>query len=264
MRPRRVVACHVSSHHYGPNVHLLSFPYPMSLLAELCAETTRQPRFNQIVAQLYDWDDDVNIGPADDCAAMAGLNDGTTVPSKDRWGEPLCGSERAIAYRTIQNQREGANLYGALEYRFSSELSWFADFQMGRQTVKLLTGTNGNDVASDHMGWEFHDPNSTDNNDKIFFNAGTGHYEIWSRQFAPEEVGGLENRMNSTTQKTFAITTGFNGTLGEDWTWEAAYNHSEYKAVVKMPRIIRYCTGMPAERQVGKSAQAHWPATLAV
>ena len=42
-------------HQYGPNVHLLSFPYPMSLLAELCAETTRQPRFNQIVAQLYDW-----------------------------------------------------------------------------------------------------------------------------------------------------------------------------------------------------------------
>ena len=62
-----------------------------------------------------------------------------------------------------------ANVYGALEYRFSSELSWFADFQLGRQTVKLLTGTNGNDVASDHMGWEFHDPNSTDNNDKIFF-----------------------------------------------------------------------------------------------
>ncbi|HQY81369.1 MAG TPA: TonB-dependent receptor [Thermomonas sp.] len=202
----------------------------------LDAPTSRR-RLPRLVAQLYDWDDDVNIGPADDCAAMAGLNDGTTVPSKDRWGEPLCGSERAIAYRTIQNQREGANLYGALEYRFSSELSWFADFQMGRQTVKLLTGTNGNDVASDHMGWEFHDPNSTDNNDKIFFNAGTGHYEIWSRQFAPEEVGGLQNRMNSTTQKTFAITTGFNGTLGEDWTWEAAYNHSEYKAVVKMPRI---------------------------
>ena len=202
----------------------------------LDAPTSRR-RLPRLVAQLYDWDDDVNIGPADNCAAMAGLNDGTTVLSEDRWGEPLCGSDRAIAYRTIQNQRKGANVYGALEYRFSGDLSWFADFQLGRQTVKLLTGTNGNDVASDHMGWEFHDPNSTDNNDKIFFNAGTGHYEIWSRQFAPEEVGGLQNRMNSTTQKTFAITTGFNGTLGEDWTWEAAYNHSEYRAVVKMPRI---------------------------
>ncbi|HOZ23716.1 MAG TPA: TonB-dependent receptor [Thermomonas sp.] len=202
----------------------------------LDAPTSRR-RLPRLVAQRYDWDDDVNIGPADDCAAMSGLNEGTTVLSEDRWGEPLCGSERAIAYRTIQNQRKGANVYGALEYRFSSGLAWFADFQLGRQTVKLLTGTNGNDVASDHMGWEFHDPNSTDNNDKIFFNANTGHYEIWSRQFAPEEVGGLENRMNSTTQKTFAITTGFNGTMGEDWTWEAAYNHSEYKAVVKMPRI---------------------------
>ena len=202
----------------------------------LDAPTSRR-RLPRLVAQRYDWDDDVNIGPADDCAAMSGLNDGTTLLSEDRWGEPLCGSERAIAYRTIQNQRKGANLYGAFEYRFSDSLSWFADFQAGRQTVKLLTGTNGNDVASDHMGWQFHDPNSTDNNDKIFYNAGTGHYEIWSRQFAPEEVGGLENRMNSTTQKTLGVTTGFNGSFGEGWNWEAAYNHSEYKAVVKMPRI---------------------------
>lgn len=43
------------THRYGANVHLLSYPYPMSLLAELCAERTRQPRFNQIVAHLFDW-----------------------------------------------------------------------------------------------------------------------------------------------------------------------------------------------------------------
>lgn len=42
-------------HGYGPRVHLLSFPFPMALLGELCAESTRQPRFNQIVNHLYDW-----------------------------------------------------------------------------------------------------------------------------------------------------------------------------------------------------------------
>lgn len=42
-------------HDYGENVHLLSYPYPMALLGELCAESTRQPRFNQIVNHLYDW-----------------------------------------------------------------------------------------------------------------------------------------------------------------------------------------------------------------
>lgn len=202
----------------------------------LDAPTTRR-RLPRLTAQLYDWDDDVNIAPADNCAAMAGLNEGTTVLAEDRFGEPYCGSERAIAYRTIQNERTGATAYGSFEYRFSDNLSWFADVQLGRQTVKLLTGTNGNDVVSDIMGWEFHDPASTDNNDKVFYNAITGHYETWSRQFTPEEIGGLRNRMNTTTQKTLAVTTGLKGMFADSWNWEAAYNHSQYKADVGMPRI---------------------------
>ena len=203
----------------------------------LDAPTARR-RLPRLIAQVYDWDDDVNIAPADGCAALGGLNEGTTTLAEDRFDEPYCGSERAIAYRTITNQRSGYNAYGSLEYRFSDELRWFADLQAGRQEVKLLTGTNGNDVASDHMGWEFHDPASANNyRNKMFYNAGTGTYQIWSRQFAPEEMGGLRNRMNTTTQKTLAITTGLAGVLGQDWDWEAAYNHSQYKAQVRMPRI---------------------------
>lgn len=202
----------------------------------LDAPTSRR-RLPRLTAQRYDWDEDVLVGPADDCAAMSGLNEGTTALAENRWGEPYCGSERAIAYRTIQNERKGFNAYGSFEYRFSDTLSWFADVQLGRQDVKLLTGTNGNDVVSDVMGWEFHDPNSTDNNDKVFYNAVSGHYEVWSRQFTPEEMGGLRNRMNTTTQKTFGVTTGLQGAFGDNWNWEAAYNHSQYKADVGMPRI---------------------------
>ncbi|WP_300620134.1 TonB-dependent receptor [Dokdonella sp.] len=203
----------------------------------LDAPTSRR-RLPRLTAQRYDWDDDVNIAPADDCAAMSRLNDGTTKLAADRYGEPYCGSERAIAYRTIENERKGINGYGSFEYRFSDSLSWFADTQVGLQKVKLLTGTGGNDVASDNMGWEFHDPASTNNyRNKMFYNEGTGHYEIWSRQFSPEEVGGLENRMNSTTEKTLAVTTGLKGVFADSWNWEAAYNHSQYKADVRMPRI---------------------------
>jgi iron complex outermembrane receptor protein len=203
----------------------------------LDAPTSRR-QLPRLTAQILNWEDDTNIAPADNCAAMAGLNEGTTVLAEDRFGEPYCGSDRAIAYRTIQNERKGYNAYGSFEYRFNDELSWFADVQLGRQKVKLLTGTNGNDVASDHMGWEFHDPNSTNNyRDKVFYNANTDQREIWTRQFTPEEVGGLRNRMNSTTQKTFALTTGLKGMFGEEWSWEAAYNHSQYKADVAMPRI---------------------------
>ncbi len=203
----------------------------------LDAPTSRR-RLPRLTAQLYDWDDDVNIAPADGCAAMAHLNQGTTVLAEDRFGEPYCGSDRAIAYRTIENERRGVNGYGSFEYRFGEDLSWFADAQLGSQKVKLLTGTNGNDVASDHMGWEFHDPASTNNyRNKMFYNETTGHYEIWSRQFTPEEVGSLHNRMNSTTEQTLAVTTGLKGVFGDSWNWEAAYNHSQYKADVRMPRI---------------------------
>ncbi len=203
----------------------------------LDAPTSRR-RLPRLTAQILNWEDDTNIAPDDDCAAMAGLNEGTTGLHLDRFGEPYCGSERAIAYRTITNERKGGNVYGAFEYRISDELSWFADVQLGRQTVRLLTGTNGNDVASDHMGWEFHDPDSFDNyRNKIFYNALTDQREIWTRQFTPEETGGLRNRMNTTVQKTLAVTTGFKGMFGDDWNWEAAYNHSQYKADVEMPRI---------------------------
>lgn len=203
----------------------------------LDAPTDRR-RLPRLTAQILNWEDDTNLAPADDCAAMSGLNEGTTGLHLDRFGEPYCGSERAIAYRTITNERKGGNIYGAFEYRISDELSWFADVQLGRQTVRLLTGTNGNDVASDHMGWEFHDPDSFDNyRNKIFYNALTDQREIWSRQFTPEETGGLRNRMNTTVQKTLAVTTGFKGMFGDDWNWEAAWNHSQYKADVEMPRI---------------------------
>ena len=198
---------------------------------------TTRSRFPTRVAQLYDWGEDVALDPTDGCVGLSGLNEGTTTLAEDRYGEPYCGSERATAYRTIENGRKGANLYGAFEYQLSDRLSWFADLQMGYQKVRLMTGNGSSSDVSDNMGWAFHDPASTDNNDGVFYNAATDRYEVWSRQFAPEEVGGLHNRMNSTTQKTFAVTTGFNGMFGEGWNWEAAYNHSQYRAVVAMPRI---------------------------
>ena len=144
--------------------------------------------------------------PTDGCAAMAGLNEGTTVRAVDTRGRAYCGSDRAIAYRTITNGRKGATAYGSFEFRINDDLSWFADTQLGHQKVELLTGTNGNiltsswgNIASDHMGWAFFDPASTDVDDSIFYNEGIGRYELWQRQFTPEEMGGLKNRMNTTT-----------------------------------------------------------------
>lgn len=40
-------------HRYGPNVHLLGQPFLLSLLAQLCAEGTIQPRVNRLISALY-------------------------------------------------------------------------------------------------------------------------------------------------------------------------------------------------------------------
>lgn len=43
------------AHAYGPQVHILSQPVPMSLLARLCAPETTQPMVGRLVGRLYDW-----------------------------------------------------------------------------------------------------------------------------------------------------------------------------------------------------------------
>jgi len=44
-----------AEHAYGPRVHLLSYPWPMTMLARLCSERTTQPEVNALVSRLYDW-----------------------------------------------------------------------------------------------------------------------------------------------------------------------------------------------------------------
>lgn len=40
-------------HHYGDAVHVLGDPFALGLLAKLCAPTTTQPAFNEVVRALY-------------------------------------------------------------------------------------------------------------------------------------------------------------------------------------------------------------------
>ncbi|MBS0214121.1 MAG: TonB-dependent receptor [Proteobacteria bacterium] len=180
------------------------------------------------VATLYDDDDDINIGPADNCAAMRGINEGTTGLAQDPDYGPYCGSTRAIAYGTIVTERRGATAYASLQNQFSDNLSWFADLQLGFQKVSLM-----NDTTS----WAFQDAASYRNYANVFYNAHTGRVESWDRQFSPEEMGGLANGMNHTTEKTFGIATGLRGAFGDNWDWEAAWNHSQYYADVSFARI---------------------------
>jgi len=186
-----------------------------------------------------DWDDTyIDPGQAT-CDALAGQNNGSTYRgSRPGWGpyDPdtddygpgyYCGSDKSIGYGTILSKRRGVNGYASMAYKLGNGAEWFADLQAGYHTV---------DIFRDVTSWSYMAPDG--NEEGYFFNQATDQVEFWQRQFSPEEIGGLNRSMIETTQKTFGLTTGFKGTFGSDWDYEASLSHSLYKAEISWPQIV--------------------------
>lgn len=186
----------------------------------------------------YSIENDTYIDPgAATCNALSNLNGGTTFyASRPRFGDfdPVlddygpgfyCGSRESIAYGTIVSGRKGFNGFGTMSYDLNNNMELFADFQLGVSNVKLMY-----DVTS----WAFEASSSS--SDNSFFNAFDGTIDDWSRQFTPEETGGLE--MQRSKQTTYSITPGIRGTFAGDWDYEASLNYSRYESVVRWPQII--------------------------
>lgn len=171
-------------------------------------------------------DDYLDPGQAT-CDALAGQNNGSTqYAERARYGF-YCGSDRSIGYGTILSKRRGANGYAALRYAFDNGAEWFADVQMGYHDLALMRDvTQWGRMAADG------------NEDGYFYNQATDQVEFWQRQFSPEEMGGLNNGMVRSTQKTFSVTTGFKGALSADWEYEASLSHSQYQSRIRWPQII--------------------------
>lgn len=186
----------------------------------------------------YSIENDTYIDPgAATCAALSNLNGGTTFyASRPRYGDfdPVlddygpgfyCGSKESIGYGTIVSGRKGFNAFGTMSYDVSDTMELFADFQLGVSNVKLMY-----DVTS----WAFEASSSS--SDNSFFNAFDGTIDDWSRQFTPEETGGLE--MQRSRQTTYSITPGIRGNLAGGWDYEASFNYSRYDSNVRWPQII--------------------------
>ena len=74
-----------------------------------------------------------------------------------------------------------------------------------------------------------------------FFNTNSGALDNWFRHFTPEEMGGLETGMVRNTQRTFSITPGIKGRIGDSgWDYEVAFNHSQYESTVSWPEIVAW------------------------
>ena len=160
------------------------------------------------------WDDYIDPGE-ETCDALSSLNDGSMQYAYRRNYGNYCGSDRAVAYRTMISKREGVNTFASLSYMFGNGSEWFADIQAGRHEVSLFRAPRS---------WSLMMPDG--NEEGYFYNQATEQIEYWQRQFTLEEMGGLQNGMVNTVQKTFGLTTGIRGVFGEDWDYEAAFSHS--------------------------------------
>ncbi|GKS88732.1 TonB-dependent receptor [Acidovorax sp. SUPP2539] len=138
-----------------------------------------------------------------------------------------CGSPASIGYGTVLNRRQGFNAHASLRYALDASSHWFAELQFGSHAVSLLR-----DVPS----WAYMDADGNEQGD--FYNRATGQVEYWSRQFTPEEMGGLARNMIDTRQKTLSIATGIKGQLGQAWSYETTLSHSQYRARISWPRIV--------------------------
>ena len=173
-------------------------------------------------------DDYLNPGRAT-CEALAAQNGGTTYFAKRPNYGRFCGSNESIGYGTILSERQSVNTYASMGYTLDDRTSLFLDVQYSHSDLKLLP-----DVQS----WLYQDANGSE--DGLFLNADTGLLEGWQRQFSPEEMGGLSKGFTRNRSDSFTLTPGIRGTFGDadQWGYELAFNHAEYRSTVRFPQII--------------------------
>lgn len=177
--------------------------------------------------------DDVYLDPgAATCARLASLNGHDTGYSARAGAGGLpgyyCGSPRAIAYGTVLHRRRSLDAYATLHRMLGERAEWFADVQLGLQDIALMRSV---------QTWSYMRPDG--NEEGYFYNRRTAQVEYWSRQFAPEEMGGLAAGMVRNRQQRLSVATGVDGEFGSDgWSYEAVLSHSQARLRTSWPQIV--------------------------
>lgn len=177
------------------------------------------------------------------CASLSKLNGGTTYyasrPGYDTIDGPgrYCGSNESVAYGTMTSERQAISAYGALGYKLGDHATLFTDLQFSYSKLKLFR---------DVLSWYYVSP--TGNEEGTFYNPNLSQdatlsgarLDNWTRQFTPEEMGGLQAGMTRNNALSFNVTPGIKGSFGANdrWSYEVALNHAEYRAKVFFPHVV--------------------------
>jgi len=193
-----------------------------------------------------DEDNDYLDPGASVCASLAKLNRGSTYyASRPEYGYDIandeyvdgryCGSDEAVAYGTMINERRAASLYASMGYDLGDHAELFVDVQASYSKLKLFR---------DVLDWFYVAPDG--NEEGTFFNPNMpadltysgAQLDNWYRLFTPEEMGGFDAGMTRNRSFTYNVTPGIRGKLGGKWGYELAYNHAEYSSKIEFPQVV--------------------------
>ncbi|MFM0287583.1 TonB-dependent receptor domain-containing protein [Paraburkholderia megapolitana] len=164
-------------------------------------------------------------GPAA-CGALSGIHAfGGSVTSVNGQGGSYCGSGKARPdFWTTQTDNSSENVYAGFEYRLNDKTTLFGTASGAWDQTRNNTRGPIWTSAAATTGY--------------FFNQTTGADEVWSKRFAPEEIGGATAWDKQWNDVSGNLALGVRGAIGDSsWNYEATYSASGYQSRATVPRL---------------------------
>jgi outer membrane receptor protein involved in Fe transport len=185
------------------------------------------------------------LDPAN-CGNVSSAFGGTTgVQTRPGFGdENYCGSMYTPGYRTLKNGKESAQFYSHATFDLTDKAQLYADVLYNKETSRYHIGSNYTWWGTGVEWGYYYDPRGSVVGNGVAdaygsYFCGTdpaclaslpqGDLLNLQRAFAPEDMGGWERSMNKDKSKSYAVTVGVDGTLGDSaWDYDVGATRTEY------------------------------------
>ena len=164
--------------------------------------------------------------PVGQCSNFGQLFSGSVHNIGQNGADNCVSGSASPTYWTVQTQNHSQNGYLGLNYELNDKTTLFADILVGANQIQNNTrGPAWTSLAAQ---------------DGYFLNNNTGNYEIWTKRFAPEEIGGVDKANKKWQELTSNLNFGIRGDIGDSsWKYEASYNGSIYTSELKGRALLR-------------------------
>jgi len=155
----------------------------------------------------------------------------TTVTTPARG--TFCGSFTQPASRSISNKQETWAGYVSGTFDITDSLQMFGSLSLYQSEAASGGGTEFWSTSGDRFT-----ANQAGTALGYYYDAAYGDLFQLQRVFNPFELGGNDAATTHYDEKTFDLTFGLNGTLGERFDWEASANYGKYDYEADRPRLL--------------------------